>query len=234
MEEFLKETEYLDFNNTKIRSTVNDLIKNAIDNKEKAILVHDFIRDKILFGFNKKFYNMKASEVLEAKKGFCNNKTALFASMLRAAGIPARIVFVDISKHILDNIVDPRTEYVDHSYTEVFLDNKWIKVDSYIVDTQLFNNSMKKLLKENKTLGYGIHKDATDKWDGEHDAFSQYVLADSKNISTKEYGVFDDVKEFYQKAPNTWNKANTIQNLVFILFSGAFSKNADKIRNEYI
>jgi len=176
MEEFLKETEYLDFNNSKIRSTVNDLVKNVNDNKEKA--------------------------------------------------------FVDISKHILDNIVDTRTEYVDHSYTEVFLDNKWIKVDSYVVDTQLFNNSMKKLSKENKILGYGIHKDATNIWDGEHDAFSQYVLADAKNISTKEYGVFGDVKEFYQKAPNTWNKANTIQNLVFILFSGAFSKKVEKIRNE--
>jgi hypothetical protein len=234
MQEFLSETEYLDFNNGRIKSTVNDLIKSASDNKEKAILIHDFVRDNILFGWTKKFYDMKASQVLETKIGFCNNKSILFVAMLRAAQIPARLVYVDISKRILDGIVDPRSDYVDHSYSEVYLADKWVKVDSYIVDSLLFNNAKKKLLKEGKELGFGVHRDGTNKWDGEHDAFSQFVYSDSKNISTKEYGVFSDVKEFYEKTPNAWNKPNVVQSLVFFFLSGVFSKNADKIRKEII
>ena len=129
MEEYLKETKYLDFNEVSIKKAVNDITKNLRVDKEIAIAIHDYVRETILFGFNRKFYNLKASEVLESRIGFCNNKTTLFISMLRCAGIPARCVFVDINKQILAGIVDPRTDYVDHSYSEVFLNNKWIRVD---------------------------------------------------------------------------------------------------------
>ena len=234
MEEYLKETEYLDFNKISIKTTVNNLLKNIKDDQDKAICIHDYVRENILFGFNRKFYDLKASEVLESKLGFCNNKSTLFIAMLRCAGIPARCVFVDISKQILDGIVDPRTDYVDHSYSEVYLNNKWIKVDSYIVDDKLFRSAKEKIMKEDSKviLKYGIHRDGSNVWSGENDSFSQFVCKDSNRISTKEYGIFKDVNDFYKKSEKPWNKANCIQNIVFFLFSKAFNGNVEKIRKE--
>ena len=152
--------------------------------------------------------------------------------MLRAVGIPSRIVFVDINKEVLSGIVDPRTDYVDHSYSEVYLNGKWIKVDSYIIDTKLYNNSKSILLKTDKRMGWGMHRDGGNGWDGKNDAFSQFVYHDAKNISTKEYGVFDDVGQFYNQTETTWNKSNLIQNVVFFLFSDKMSAEADKIRTK--
>lgn len=231
MENYLKETKYIDFNSDSIRKTVFKLITNLETNKQKAIVIHDFVRDEILFGFNKKFYDMKASEVLEAKQGFCNNKSMLFVAMLRCAGIPCRLVYVDIDKKILNGIVDPRTPYVDHSFTEVFLNHKWIKLDSYITDQKMFENAQQKLENANEKLGFGVHANGTCFWDGENDAFSQFLYRDSSNISTREYGVFDDINDFYERVDNPWNKSNFVQNLVFLLFANKMTKEINKIRN---
>ncbi|RNA20429.1 transglutaminase, partial [Brachionus plicatilis] len=108
---YLKTTHYIDHESKSIKDKVNEIIKDCSSDKEKAILIHDFVRDSILFGFNRPFYDMTASQVLEAKVGFCNNKSTLFVAMLRAANIPSRTVFVDISKEILNGIVDPPTPY---------------------------------------------------------------------------------------------------------------------------
>jgi len=61
---------------------------------------------------------------------------------------------------------------ISHSYLEVNLDNKWIKLDSYIIDEELRNKTVPILQKENKIVGYGVHVNGTGKWDGESDAFS--------------------------------------------------------------
>lgn len=237
MEKYLAETKYLDFSHPKIQEALRDEIKidfSSSDSRAKAIAIHDYVREKIAFGFNRKFYDMRASEVLESRRGFCNNKSTLFAAMLRALGIPARVVFVDIDKEILHGVVDPRTPYVDHSYVEVSLDrdDKWLRVDSYIVDSQLFDKA-KLLCKESgRRVGWGVHRDGTNRWNGSGDSFSQFVRDDAANISTKEYGVFDDVGDFYQRAENTWNKANFIQNTVFFLLAGKISADIDKIRQK--
>lgn len=232
MEEFLKETKYLNFNDPKINELVIGLTKYSQNDKEKALAIHDYVRDHILFGFNKKFYDMTASEVFEAKRGFCNNKSTLFVAMLRAAGIPSRIVFVDIDKKILNGIVDPRTDFVDHTYSEVYLNGKWIKLDSYIVDSKLFSNAKAKLESTNDVnMSYGVHKSGNFVWDGETDSFSQYVIQDAANISKRQYGYYDDIGDFYDKVSNTWNKANFIQSAVFFLFSGKMNQEIEKIRN---
>ena len=61
---------------------------------------------------------------------------------------------------------------ISHCYTEVNLNNQWIKVDSYVVDEELRNKTLPILHKENKIEGYGVHVNGTGQWDGERDAFS--------------------------------------------------------------
>ena len=57
-------------------------------------------------------------------------------------------------------------------YTEVFLNSKWIKVDSYVLDDQFRNKAIPILLKEAKHEGNGAHINGTVLWDGKNDAFS--------------------------------------------------------------
>jgi hypothetical protein len=228
----LEPTKYIDSKNAELVSQVNKIIVGAKDEVEKAVLIHDFVRDAVLFGWAGAFYDQKASEVLESKIGYCNTKSTLFVAMLRAAGIPAKQRFVNINAKILEGILNPGTEYVDHSYTEVYLRGSWIKVDSYIVDAKLANAARRKLQKENRVLGYGVHRNGVSNWDGTSDAFSQFLNDGSyKNLSTRDFGVYDDIEAFYRSG-NGVNELNfALQLIVRFSIIGANNR-AEALRND--
>ena len=77
--------------------------------------------------------------------------------MLHAAGIPVRQHYVKINTEIMASFKSPGTDYVDHSYTEVYLSGRWIKLDSYVIELTLFEAVKSRLKVENKLLGYGVH-----------------------------------------------------------------------------
>ena len=60
----------------------------------------------------------------------------------------------------------------------MFLDGKWLKVDSYIVDSKLSRAIKERLQKEGREQGYGAALRGTSVWDGESNAFSQFVGED--------------------------------------------------------
>lgn len=149
---------------------------------------------------------MRASEVLSSRRGYCNTKSTLFIALLRAQGIPARQRFVDIDSSILRGVISTGTAHVDHSYTEVWLDGRWVRTDSYIVDRKAFVAAQARLQAEQATMGYGVHKLGTTDWDGASDAFAQFVWCDRQNISTADYGVHADVAAFYRDVAGTRNR----------------------------
>jgi len=168
-------TELIDTGHPMIQATAARLTAGLHSDQEKAVAIHDFVRDEISYGFSSKFYDQKASEVLRKRRGFCNTKGALFIALLRAAKIPARQHFVDISPEILRGLLDPGTEWLDHSYTEVWLGGEWIAVDSYIVDPAMFHAGIKRVREEKLLCGYGAHRYGNLSWDGRSDNFSQFV-----------------------------------------------------------
>ncbi|KAJ0390322.1 hypothetical protein ATCC90586_011542 [Pythium insidiosum] len=135
-------------------------------------------------------------------RGFCNTQSTLFTALLRAAGIPARIHFVTIDAEILHGLNIPGP-YVDHSFTEVFLDGRWVATDSYIADSSFFHNGLKRLEREGREMGYGLHRRGTIAWDGSTDAFSQYLHSVERPISSRDFGVFADYKDFYARCDGT-------------------------------
>jgi Transglutaminase-like superfamily len=230
--EFLAPTAFIDSAYPLIVSTTNRVTVGASDAREKAVRIHDFVRDEVLFGWTSAFYAQKASDVLAAKVGYCNTKSTLFVAMLRAAGVPARQVFVDINAAILAGFIDPGMAYVDHSYAEVYLDGKWIRVDSYIVDQPLAVKARRALAGEKRALGYGVHRDGTSTWNGRDDAFSQF-LNDGKvpTLSTKQYGAYADVGAFYESG-NGVNKLNPMTRLLFGFFSRSANQRVEAFRRE--
>ncbi|MBI1238148.1 MAG: hypothetical protein GC199_02275 [Alphaproteobacteria bacterium] len=222
-------TAMIDADHPAIVAAAREAVGEAREAREKAVRIHDFVRDRIRFGWDHRFYAMTASEVLKAGVGFCNTKSTLFTAMLRAAGIPARQHFADIDVALLAGLVDPRTPYVDHSYTEVYLDGRWLKVDSYIVDRPLAEAARARLAREGKALGYGVHANGTSDWDGTRDSFAQFVPGIA---TTRDYGVFADVAAFYAAPGPRWNRRTLMLRLFFPAAADAANAAAERLRAE--
>eukprot|EP01024_Parvocaulis_polyphysoides_P041046 TRINITY_DN37576_c0_g1_i1.p1 TRINITY_DN37576_c0_g1~~TRINITY_DN37576_c0_g1_i1.p1 ORF type:complete len:233 (+),score=24.89 TRINITY_DN37576_c0_g1_i1:18-716(+) len=229
MQQFLRTTPIINHQHPTIVNTAQKICEGYNSNIDKAVAIHDFVRDKIKFGWHRNFYAQRASDVVDAGIGFCNTKSTLFTALLRSQNIPARIHYVDINSQVLRGFVEP-TPYVDHSYTEVFLNDKWVKVDSYVVDKKLAENGRKKLKEEGGKLGYGVILSGQSEWNGKDEAFSQFKNDGTyPNLTTQDYGVFDDYADFYKQTRKTWN-GDWVTRLVFLFFTGSLNSNVEKIR----
>jgi Transglutaminase-like superfamily len=214
----------IDSTATSIVETTSRVVAGAQSDRERAVRIHDFVRDEIKFGWATGFYDQRASEVLDARIGYCNTKSTLFVAMLRTAGIEARQRFMNIDAAIVREFLDPGTSYVDHSYTEVQLEGRWLKVDSYVVDRPLANAARAQLNREGKIVGYSVHKNGTSEWDGTKDAFSQFVNDGTyPNLTTKDFGIYADVQAFYASG----NGINT-QPWIVRQMIGVFARSANQ------
>jgi transglutaminase-like putative cysteine protease len=101
--------------------------------RERAIALNLAVRD----GFRYDPYRidlspqgMKASSVLALGHGWCVTKAALLAAACRAAGLPARLGYADVRNHLSTERMRQTMQtdlFVWHGYTEVWLDERWIK-----------------------------------------------------------------------------------------------------------
>ena len=99
----------------------------------------------------------------------------LLIALLRAIGIPARVHCVTINRRILRGLIRPPAEFVHHSYTEVLLENRWLGIDSYIVDAPLHRAAVARCRAEKLEIGYGVHPNGSINWDGRTDCFAQFA-----------------------------------------------------------
>jgi len=133
MKDYLKPTKFIDSDAEIIQQFAKEVTKGATSDKEKAIRLYYAVRDKIRYDPYKFFLteeNYTASKTLEDGASFCIPKAVLLAATARAIGIPARLGFADIKNHLstkkLLNLMGTDL-FVWHSYTEFFLDDKWVK-----------------------------------------------------------------------------------------------------------
>lgn len=210
---FLEATPSLDRDAPAIRAAVGRVTAGARDEVERAVRIHDFVRDQVPFGWAPTFDAGRASDTLARRVGFCNTKTPLFVTLLRSAGIPARIHFAGIDTRLLVPLIQPRGGYVDHSYAEVFLEGHWLHVDSYIVDPPLHRAALERLRASGQTIGFAVHAHGRNTWDGRSDSFVQFVNdGSSPGFSDADFGIHADVPAFYASG-----KARTPTNPVFRL-----------------
>lgn len=103
------------------------------DPRERAVALYLAVRD----GFRYDPYRidlrddgMRASAVIANGYGWCVPKAALYAAACRAAGIAARVGFADVRNHLstarMRELLGTDL-YVWHGYTEVRLDDRWVK-----------------------------------------------------------------------------------------------------------
>ncbi len=172
--------------------------------REKAIALHDYVCEKIKFGFTKHHDEAKPDYTLNCGIGHCNPKSELMVAFFREAGLEAFQHFValpiditfGISPPFIDRLMRLSTPTISHSYTEVKVEEKWYNIDSYILDTPFLNSALAKLTAEDKSFGFFTRKGATNKWNGQSDSFSQF----SKEQMLEDHGRVDNLEAYFGSA----------------------------------
>ncbi|WP_337103189.1 transglutaminase domain-containing protein [Paenibacillus sp. YIM B09110] len=103
-----------------------ELTKNSKSDNEKVRAIYDYIINNIKYDYDlaaniSTDYLPSIDKTLSTKKDICYGYSSLFAAMLRSVGVPTKLVMGD-------------TEYVSvyHAWNEVFLNGKWVIIDTTV------------------------------------------------------------------------------------------------------
>lgn len=127
MDDFLKCTEIIDFDNDAVKAKAMELKGGCESDTEIAKRCFEFVRDEIRHtnDYKDDITTCKASEVLAHGTGWCYAKSHLLAALLRANGIPAALCYQRLS------VNDDGAPYCLHGLNAVYLhDYGWYRIDA--------------------------------------------------------------------------------------------------------
>jgi transglutaminase-like putative cysteine protease len=128
LDNFLKESEIIDFSNPNIQKLSQELAKDCKNNEQIAKNCFLYVRDNINHSGDYKddITTCKASDVLKYKTGWCYAKSHLLAALLRANKIPTGFGYQRL------NCGEYKDEvYCLHGLNAIYLkDYGWYKVDA--------------------------------------------------------------------------------------------------------
>ncbi|MCS7019419.1 MAG: transglutaminase family protein [Cytophagales bacterium] len=134
MEQYLKNTFFIDHESTPVRAFVASIDwSNCAAPVEKAVRLYYAVRDG--FRYNPHRISMqpedfRASVQVQRPEGHCIDKANILVAAARALGIPARLGFANVTNHIgtekLEKVLGT-TVLVFHGFAELFLENQWVK-----------------------------------------------------------------------------------------------------------
>lgn len=150
-----------DYNNPIVKNKAIELTQNRESLADKISAIFYYVRDDIKFAFPKEGDLVQASQTIEYGYGQCNTKATLFLALCKSIGIHARIHFSlierDIQKGLFSGIaywLMPKE--ISHSWIEIEIDGKWVKIDAFINDAAFYRGGKKELEKKNWEVGYSI------------------------------------------------------------------------------
>jgi len=130
--DYLRASSFVDSDDPAIVAFAQKAVGSARTTREKAIALYSAVRDRIQYDPYVDFSDpgvFRASDVLEAGKGFCVGKSAVLAAAARACGIAARPGYADVRNHLTSKRLKETVgdTFYWHSYTELNIDGKWVK-----------------------------------------------------------------------------------------------------------
>jgi transglutaminase-like putative cysteine protease len=182
-EAYCAPSDLIDSSHPKIQAYAREVAGEGSD-RERALRLYYAVRDGLRYDpYNTpmKREAYRASTTLAMGHGFCINKAGVMAAVCRAAGIPARVGYADVRNHMttqrLTDLMGNDTFYY-HGYTEVWLDDRWVKA------TPAFNKEL--------TEKFGLKPL---EWDGVADSiYHPFDLSGRRHMEYLAYrGVFADI-----------------------------------------
>jgi transglutaminase-like putative cysteine protease len=184
MREYLRPTEFLNFEEKSVREFAEANTRGAKNETEKAVALYYAVRDG--FQYNPYLLDLRregltASNLLTRNRGYCVEKAILLAASTRAVGVPSRLSFYIVRNHIATEKLEralKKNYLVFHGAAEVFLDGKWLKT------TPAFNAELCQYLGVEPLEFDGTKDSIFQEYDRRGNVFMEYL---------HEYGAFADL-----------------------------------------
>lgn len=214
---------------------MGEVLGGKQDEREKAVALHNYVRDTVPFGFNKYFDAARPEKTLACGRGHGSPKSRLMAALFQAAGFECYQHFVVIPQKILQDALPSNLYWllppeISHSFVEVRVAGWWCRIDSFIVDTPLLHAVTARLRREGREMGYGVRLGATNTWDGRGDAFSQF----SEDLMIEDHGRVLDPEAYLQEGRYRNKVLGISFNWIFRLMGarrmGPINDSLDRIR----
>jgi len=197
--EYVSATPMLDFEDENIQTLITHKQWKELSQYDAIGAIYTYVRDDILFGYNKDD-RLPASKVLKDGYGQCNTKGTLLMALLRAVGIPSRIhgftIYNELQKGAIPNYIFAMApDRIIHSWVEVYLEDKWINLEGYIIDQAYLNKIQQRFGSQCSDFsGYGIATKCLQNpevnWEGKDTYIQKEGIAD-------DYGVYAHPDDFY-------------------------------------
>lgn len=191
---WLRRTRFLDLADAKLRLRARSLTQLATGEREKALAVYGFVK-RVPFARTFKLRLRTPRQVLDAGRGDALDKVGLMVALLRIAGIPARIRFVQLPGDMLCGLIS-RMAVAARPVVEAWIGERWVATDTYIFDAAYMAAARSRLAEAGWDGGYGIHRDGASIWNGVHDAFLTGEAVARERLARGADAVFDDPAGF--------------------------------------
>lgn len=222
-----------DYENKIVNDKAIELTSGVDTLEGKVKCIFKYVRDEIKFQFPKEGDLLPASEIIKYGYGQCNNKSTLFLALCKAVSIPSRIHFSLISKDIQKGFfkgIPYRLipNEISHSWIEVEIEGKWMKIDGYINDKALHFAALKKLKELGWETGYSVankNQEANLELNFDQENFVQMAAV------TESHGVYNDPFEYYQ-TPSYKNRPSGWKLFLYRKVIDKVNNRVKQLRNE--
>jgi hypothetical protein len=220
-----------DYNHPKVKNKANELMKGLTNLQQKVSAIFHFVRDDIKFAFPKEGDFVKASKTIDYGYGQCNTKTTLFLALCKAAGIPARIHFSGIQRDIQKGLFTGIAFWlmpkdISHSWIEIEINEKWVKIDAFINDWAFYKAGKNKLKEKGWDVGYSVacsKNESGIELDLKNERFVQM------DAVTEDHGVYNEPMDYYN-SPKYKNRPSGFKLFIYRLMVGRINKKVEKLR----
>lgn len=199
LSEYLKEDSIFDFNHPRIQDIIKELNVNGLTDKEIAIKLFYFVRDKITYSVKIDSFDhstFRASGTLNSTHSYCIPKAIALSTLARAVGIPSKIHFVDFINHRLSPEIEElwgTKVMAGHCFSELYIDGKWIKATPALDIRTTSKHGFKQIEFNGKDDAMLHKKDINGNLHAEyikdHDAFSYFPFEMVMNIFRENYNM---------------------------------------------
>ena len=167
-QDWLGTTPLLDLDDPKLRLKTRSLVQLCRTDRDKALAIYRFVK-RLPYTKRIKLHYPTAREVLDGRGGDGDDKVTLLIALMRSAGIPARVRYMEMRGEMLRGLT-PGTTPAARPLAEFWL-GRWVRTDTYIFDAEYVAAARERLQANGWECGWGIHIDAQQLWDGKNDAF---------------------------------------------------------------
>lgn len=209
-----------------------ELKNKNLDELELVEFLYSYVRDEVKFDFLSGIDDVTSGEVFEKGSGQCNNKTLLLFEMLRYFNFNVLAHFSTIDKNIHRGFfpnwmfwIVP--EEIGHSWIDVEIKGKWVKLDGYINDQELFKGAMIINKSRNWKVGHSVA-------DGACGASSDFSLDNDKFVQMEavkvDFGSTRDALTYMRSSKNP-NNVNFLKKFVYRLLLPIIRGRVRKVRS---